>query len=238
MKKIQKLICFISTTLAISSCSESIHNNLISLNAKALEGKKMAILPPYVIYNGRNPERSPLFEKEHLEAAALQREIQGFYLSAKGRQKPWRQGVILIPNSLLREKMNGLPNTVSLEELSNAQLREMTGADILLRCKLVRTRVMSEGAAKAINAGSFILSGILSKKNVKVSGPILRGTEIEYDMDMVDLSSGKILSTYHFDPNVSDPGKNLTRKANRAMAKKGMVYVREVMPEKPSENGL
>ncbi|RZM30595.1 MAG: hypothetical protein EOO88_00080 [Pedobacter sp.] len=232
------LACIIFATLATSSCSEDIYNNKTGLTGKELDGKKMAILPPQVIYDGRNVERSPLFKREHLEAEAIQREIQNFYLTEKGRNRPWRQGVILMPNSVLAARLKLARKNIPLWELSNTQLREITGADIVLRCKLVRTRIMSKGAATAINIGSSIISGMLSKKNVEVTGPVIRGKELEYQLELIDLNSGQLLSSYYFDPNLSDAGKKLTRKANRAMVRQGVLFVREVMPEEPLKDSL
>lgn len=213
--------------MGLSSCSETIYNNKDFARKTDFEGKQMAILPAVVMYNGRHPEKSQWYKTEQLEAMRVQQELENFYISQAGKSKRGKYGIVLIPASVLNEKMINNTKKVSWDSLSNAEIMDITGAALILRSKLIRTRIMSKGAALAINAGSSILSGILSNKNVELTTPTLRESELEYSIELVDLKSGLVLSSYTFDPNISDSGKTLIRRANRAMAKKSLVYVKE-----------
>jgi len=222
MKIKDSLLPLIFATMTLSSCSEQIYNNKDFAGDLKLEGKKITILPAVVNYGGRHAERASWFDLELTEGERIHQELERYFLASRGIKKPGKYGVHLVSSSDSIKKI-----LTSGRTFSNAQLREITGADIIVRSKLIRTRIISKIAAIALNASSKIISGIFSSKNVEVNTPLIHESEVEYMVETVDLQSGIILSSYQFDPNQSDAGKRLTLKANKAMAKKGLFYLLE-----------
>ncbi|OOQ60567.1 hypothetical protein [Mucilaginibacter pedocola] len=226
MKKILTLITLIAALA--SSCSHEVYNNKGYLAAHNIVGKTVAILPVEVYYAGKQPKNTDWYTQEQATSLNLQAQLEQAYLLHKERNQPKKHQYKVelmntnTVNARLRNKMVDLRTAWTMAPDSVGRI---IGADLVFKVRMSRERYMDENLAKGINAGAFVLEGLLNsnKKNKDVVLlPRVTAEDIGYEVSLIDAHTGEIVSRYVGDPN-SENSKSING-INKAMASRSVVF--------------
>jgi len=218
---------FISVAALASSCSKDVYNNKSYLTSHNLEGKKVAVLPVEVYYTGNKPQNADWYTQEQATSLELQSAVEQAYLAHKADNKPKKHqfNVEMINVSTVNERLRTrMVDLRTAWTIAPDSVGRMVGADLVFKIRMNKERYMSKNLSKGINAGAFLLEGIINsgKRNDVVLLPRVKAEDVGYEISLIDAHTGEIISSY-----INDPEKDQSRRINeinKAMAAKSVLF--------------
>lgn len=215
----------------MQSCSQSVYNNEAYIRTTNLTGKKVAILPVDVEFTGKLPKGYTSDKKkltEESESSEIQNLIYREYLyrAKRGRKKQKQVELINIDhvNSRLRD------NGISVREswaMHPDSLAKLVGADLVMRVRVKKDRIMSDAASLGIGVATTVLDNILSKDiNTSSVGGLGKTYNIFFDATLTDASTGTVISKVSKDGDASwkESPESVIRTSSGKMIRRGAVY--------------
>lgn len=229
MKTLIYTLSFFCLVFALTSCSHEVYNNKSFLAANSLEGKKLAVLPVEVYLTGNQPKNADLYAEEQSISLSMQNELEQAYLSHTSSHSPKKHQhrVQMVDvntvNKRLRTRVADLRTTWGM---SPDTLGKITGADLVLKVRVTKNRYMSQGTAKAINAGATFLDVLMNSnsKNKEITVlPRVKAGDVAYEVSLIDVKTGTVVSSYTNNPEKDNNGNSI-KKVNSKMAEQSAVY--------------
>ncbi|MXV16965.1 hypothetical protein [Hufsiella ginkgonis] len=231
-----KLIIYtiVAAAAFLQACSSQVYNNKSYVKSNDLTGKKIAILPVEVEFTGRLPKGYSLDKKvaeEETEGVTIQNTIYSQYLyhSAKGGS---RKSVELINvdqvNSRLKANGIGVRESWSMNPDS---LGKLIGADLVLKVRIKKNRIMSESAAFGMDVAGNVLDKILSNKNNSSVVPVVNSKtyNIYVQATLSDAKSHEVVTKFsrQRDADWNRSPETVVKSTGKKIVKKGVVYAQQ-----------
>jgi hypothetical protein len=223
----------IAIVAVLQSCSSEVYNNESYIRTAGLSGKKVAILPVEVEFTGNLPKGYTLDNKkgiEDKESTEIQNMVYREYLfrAKKGRKKQHSVELINIDqvNSRLRQK--GIEPRESWT-MNPDSLGKLVGADMVMRVRVKKDRIMSNAASMGIGVATTVLGNILNRSGSGASTNIGSGGKtynIYFDATLSDDKSGTVISKISKDGDASwsQSPEDVIKNSSGKMVRKGAVY--------------
>lgn len=234
MKRFALSVLMVSLIL-FQACSSKVYNNKKYLNQTNLEGKKVAILPAEVELTGRMPENFSELKKrqtEEAESKIIQEEIYSQYLFKSKSNKNKKKHVNLMNvdqvNSKLKENGIGSRQSWSMDPDS---LGKLLGADLVLKLRVKKNRIMSNAASFGIGVATTVLGSILNKGNNP--GTSVNNSAKTYNMffdaTLTEVNTHTVITKFTHDgaASWSQPPEKIIEAAGRQIVRKGIIYAQE-----------
>lgn len=223
--------------LLLQACSSRVYNNEAYLKQHPIEGKKIAILPVDVELTGRLPKGMTNAQKmkmEEDEGKVIQSQLYSQYLYKSKKESKKRQAVELINvdqvNSILSDKGIG---TRASWNMNPDSLGRLLGADLVLKVRVKKDRIMSDAASLGIGVATSVLDNLLSKKDDKsYTNSVPTTTPKTYNMLMeatlTDAASHAVITrfTHNGDTSWNNPPEKVIAASGRKIVRKGVIYAR------------
>lgn len=224
----------VAAAVALQACSSQVYNNKEYVKANNLNGKKIAILPVEVEFTGRLPKgANSVYATEEQESASIQNLIYSQYLY-KSSQNKNRVPVELINvdqvNSRLRD--NGIDTRKSWS-MNPDSLGKLVGADMVLKIRVRKNRIMSDAAAFGIDMAGNIIDNLLTKNSNNASGVTPAGSTKTYNINLEatlsDVNSNVVITKFsrQGDASWSNSPENVVKSTGRKIVRKGVVYAQQ-----------
>ncbi|WP_207536498.1 hypothetical protein [Desertivirga arenae] len=221
----------LAVAVVLQSCSTQVYNNRGYLKQTDINGKKVAILPVEVELTGRLPKNmteSGKTKLENDESRLIQQQLFGQYLykSKKGKK---RKAIDLINvdrvNSTLSEKGIDARQAWAMDPDS---LGRLLGADLVLKVRVKKDRIMSETASLGIGVAGAVLDNIFSKSdNVNTTPTNTAKTyNLFLDATLTDVKSHAVVTKFSHkgDANWNRRPEEVIESSGRKIVRKGVVY--------------
>jgi hypothetical protein len=226
-----KLHSLLLSILALHACSSQVYNNKSYLKAHNLAGKRIAVLPAEVELTGKLPSNYSLEKKyqiEESESKSIQRQIFSQYLY-KSKSKSKKSAVELMNvdqiNSKLQQAGISLRESWSIDPDSLARL---VGADMVLKIRVKKNRMMSESAAFGIGVATTVLGNILnnSDRNNTSVGTSAKTYNMFFDATLTDAVSHVVITRFSHEGAASwnQSPEQIIESSGRKIVRKGAVY--------------
>jgi hypothetical protein len=223
-----------AVAIVLQSCSSHVYNNKTYLQQTNIEGKKIAILPVEVELTGRLPKGMTSSKKEQLEVEEgrlIQNQIFGQYLykSKKGKK---RKSVDVMNvdriNAVLSEKGIELRQAGQMDPDS---LGRLIGADLVLKVRVKKDRIMSETASLGIGVAAAVLDNIFGKADNSNTSPSNAPKTYNLFLDAVltDVNTHAVITKFSHtgDANWNRKPEQVIESSGRKMVRKGVIYAKE-----------
>lgn len=224
----------VAIVVVLQACSNEVYNNESYIRTLNLNGRKLAILPVDVEFTGRLPKGYTLDNKkdtEDRESTEIQNMVYREYLfrAKNGRKKQQSVEVMNIEqvNSKLRSK--GIDPRESWS-ISPDSLGKLVGADMVMRVRVKKDRIMSNAASIGVGVATTVLENIFSRggssgtsTNVGTGG---KTYNIYFDATLSDVKSGTVISkiSKNGDASWNHSPEDVIRNSSGKMVRKGAVH--------------
>lgn len=234
MKKYLVYTALISGVL--QACSSQVYNNKAFVANNNIDGKKVAILPVDVEFTGKLPKGYSIGDKmaaEEAESTEIQSLIYSEYLYKSPAASKKRKAVDLINvdqiNSRLRDR------GISVREawaMNPDSLGKMVGADMVLKVRVKKNRIMSESAAFGIDVATNVIGGLLNRNaanTASVSPGNTKTYTINIDATLSDVNSNTVITKFsrQGDASWSNSPENVVKSTGKKIVRKGVVYAQQ-----------
>ena len=214
----------------ITSCSSKVYNNKSYIRQSSLAGKKVAIIPVEVELTGRMPKNFTATAKstsEESESRLIQNQIYSQFLYKSKSDSKKKQHVELINVDQVNSKLQQAG--ISLRDswnMSPDSLGKLIGADLVLKVKVKKNRIMSESASFGIGVAGSILDNILSKDSNSSVGGSAKTYNMFLDATLSDVSSHVVITkfSYNGDASWNRMPEQITESSGRKFVRKGVIY--------------
>ena len=234
MKRIL-IIAAVALAVVLQACSSKVYNNKSYLKQVNLKGKKVAILPVEVELTGRMPNNFTALKKQHAEESEsklIQNQIYSQYLfkSNSGSRKKTSIDLMNVDqvNSRLMEEGIDVRQSWSMNPDS---LGKLLGADMVLRVRVKKNRIMSDAASFGIGVASTVLGNILNKDNSQSTS--VNGSAKTYNMfldaALSDVNTHAVITkfTHNADASWNRPPEEVIESSGRKIVRKGAIYAQK-----------
>jgi opacity protein-like surface antigen len=232
MKRILLNTSFAALML-LQACSSKVYNNKSFIQQVNFEGKRVAILPAEVELTGRMPNNyseSKKLQTEESESKLIQGQIYNQYLfSSKSGGKKKHVDLMNVDqlNSKLQSSGINLRQSWSMNPDS---LGKLLGADMVLRVRVKKNRIMSETAAFGIGVATTVLGNILGNGN---QGAGVNNNAKTYNMfldaTLTDVNTHTVITKFTHDGDASwnrSPDE-IIESSGRKIVRKGVIYAQK-----------
>jgi hypothetical protein len=221
------------SVVLLQACSSKVYNNKSYSKQANLTGKTVAILPAEVELSGRLPNNFSMSNKaqtEESESKLIQNQIYSQYLfkAKSGGRKKARVQLLNVNqvNSKLaaagigvRESWNRNPDS----------LGKLLGADMVLRVRVKKNRIMSEAASFGIGVATTVLGNILGGGNGTAGTPVGTGAktyQMFLDATLSDVHTHAVITKFTHDTDASWNRKpeEIIESSGRKIVRKGIIY--------------
>jgi hypothetical protein len=214
----------------ITSCSSKVYNNKSYIRQSSLAGKKVAIIPVEVELTGRMPKNFTATAKstsEESESRLIQNQIYSQFLYKSKSDSKKKQHVELINVDQVNSKLQQAG--ISLRDswnMSPDSLGKLIGADLVLKVKVKKNRIMSESASFGIGVAGSILDNILSKDSNSSVGGSAKTYNMFLDATLSDVSSHVVITkfSYNGDASWNRMPEQIIESSGRKFVRKGVIY--------------
>lgn len=216
------------------ACSSKVYNNKTYLNQVNLEGKRVAILPAEVELTGRLPNNFSAAKKaqaEESESKLVQAQIYNQYLfKSKSSKKKAHVELMNVDqvNSKLQQAGIDIRESWSMDPDS---LGKLVGADMVLRLRVKKNRIMSETASFGIGVAATVLGNILSSGNNQGTGVSNNAKTYNMFLDatLSDVNTHAVITkfTHDGDASWSRSPEEIVESSGKMIGRKGVIYVRK-----------
>lgn len=222
----------VAIVAVLQSCSREVYNNESYTKTSYLDGKKVAFLPVEVEFTGNLPKGYTVENKrttEDKESIEIQNIIYREYLFRARRNKKKQHPVQIINteqvNSRLRER--GISSRRSWA-MNPDSLGKLIGADLVLRVRVKKDRIMSNAASFGVGVATTVLEGILNKGNSGNTTEVARGGKtynIFFDATLTDVYTGTVITKISRNgaASWSETPEEVIRYAGSRLARKGAI---------------
>ncbi|MEJ6981677.1 hypothetical protein WG906_14510 [Pedobacter sp. P351] len=229
------LSALVVTAVLLQACSSEVYNNSAYLNQAGVEGKRVAILPAEVELTGRMPadfSEAKKQQTEESESILIQQEIYNQYLFKSKPNRKKKKYVELMNvdqvNSKLREK--GIDTRKSWT-MNPDSLGKLVGADMVLKVRVKKNRIMSDAAAFGIGVATTVLGNILNRgngTNTSVNNSA-KTYNMFFDATLTDINNHAVITKFTHDSNASwsQPPEKIIESSGRKIVRKGGIYVQK-----------
>lgn len=222
----------VAIVAVLQSCSRDVYNNESYMETSYLNGKKVAFLPVEVEFTGNLPKGYTLETKrmtEDKESGEIQNIVYREYLfrSQKGKKKQHPVEIINIDQVNSRLRAKGISSRSSWT-MNPDSLGKLIGADLVLRVRVKKDRIMSNAASFGVGVATTVLEGILSKGNSGTSGHVGGGGRtynIFFDATLTDVYTGAVISKISKNGSASwsQAPEEVIRSSGSRLVKKGAI---------------
>jgi len=223
----------LAAAVVLQSCSSQVYNNKTYLQQTNIEGKKIAILPVEVELTGRLPKGMTSSKKDQLEAEEgklIQNQLFGQYLY-KSKKSKKRKAVDLINvdriNTILLEK--GIDERKA-SAMDPDSLGQLLGADMVLKVRVKKNRIMSETASLGIGVAGAVLDNIFGKADNTNTSPTNapKTYNLFLDATLTDVNTHAVITKFSHtgDASWNRKPEEVIESSGRKMVRKGVVYAR------------
>lgn len=221
-------------TLVLHSCSSEVYNNKAYADKSNLEGKKVAILPVEVELTGNLPKGMTNAKKSQLEydeSRMIQSQIYGQYLYRSKKDKK-KKGVEFLNvdhvNGMLLDKGVDLKQAWTMDPDS---LGRLIGADLVLKVKVKKDRIMSETASLGIGVAGAVLDNLISKKADNTNTSVTTAPKtynLFLDATLSDVVTHTVVTKFSHtgDANWNRSSTDVIESSGRKIVRKGIVYAK------------
>jgi hypothetical protein len=223
----------VAIVAVLQSCSNEVYNNESYIRTSSIRGKKVAILPVEVEFTGRLPKGYTFENKkitEDKESTDIQNMVYREYLyrAKKGRRKQHSVEIMNIDqvNSRLRDR--GIDPRESWA-MNPDSLGKLVGADMVMRIRVKKDRIMSNAASLGIGVATTVLENILTRNGSGASTTVDSGGKtynIYFDATLSDVKTSTVISKISKDGDASwnETPEEVIRTSSGKMVRKGAVY--------------
>ncbi len=213
--------------VVLFSCSKKVYNNDAYLSSHDLNGKKLAVLPVEVYYTGIPASKGDTYTEEQASSLEAQSALEQAYLmhTANHGAKKYQHHVEMINSNQVNDRIKtAVPDLRSAWKMAPDSLGRLSGADLVLKVRMVRTRYMSEGLAHGINTGKAIFDAVVNTSTNGLSfTPGVKAYSVRYEVSLIDAKTGVLLSSAVNEQEKDRNGDSI-KKINELMAEKAAVY--------------
>ena len=221
----------------LQSCSRDVYNNNTYIASNATAGHTVAILPVEVDLTGRLPKgytRENELRDEENESIAIQNMIYSEYLfKAKSTNKK-KASVKLMNTELVNSKLkeNGI-NTRQSWEMNPDSLGKLLGADLVLKIRVQKRRVMSETASLGIGVATTVLDRVLDKSTGSSNSTLINTGAKTYSIvlngTLSDVKTHTVVSkiTKEQDADWKRSPEEVLKSTSAKLVRKGAVYAQQ-----------
>jgi len=231
--KINRLISSLILVIFFQSCSRTVYNNETYIASSHLQGKKVAVLPAEVEFTGRLPKGLTIEKKlliEEKEGTEIQNLVHREYLFRSKKARKKQLPVELMSLEMVNAKLSQIGITTRESwALAPDSLAKLTGADLVVRVRVKKDRIMSDAASLGVGVATSVLGSILNKDG---SGAVL-GTSgktynISFDATLMDGKTGEIVSKISKEGSASwnNSPESVIRHSGSKLVRRGPVYAR------------
>ena len=226
------LFAGVAIVAVLQSCSREVYNNESFIRTSDLNGKTVAILPVDVEFTGNLPKGYTIANKkatEDKESTEIQNMVfrEYLYRAKKARKKQKSVEILSVEqvNSRLRERGIAARDSWNMNPDS---LGKMIGADMVMRIRVKKDRIMSNAASIGIGVATTVLENILNRGSGTSThvGSGGKTYNIYFDATLSDVSSGTVISkiSKSGDANWSNSPEDVIRSSSGKMIRKGAVH--------------
>lgn len=222
----------VAIVAVLQSCSREVYNNESFIRTSELNGKTVAILPVDVEFTGNLPKGYTIANKkatEDKESTEIQNMVfrEYLYRAKKARKKQKSVEILSVEqvNSRLRE--GGIAPRDSWN-MNPDSLGKMIGADMVMRIRVKKDRIMSNAASIGIGVATTVLENILNRGSGTSThvGSGGKTYNIYFDATLSDVSSGTVISkiSRSGDASWNHSPEDVIRNSSGKMVRKGAVH--------------
>lgn len=221
----------------LQACSSQVYNNKSYVSNNDLSGKRVAVLPVEVEFTGRLPKGYSLGDKmaaEETESTAIQNLIYSEYLYKSASKSKSRKAVQLINvdqvNSRLRDKGIDVREAWAMNPDS---LGKLVGADMVLKVRVKKDRIMSESAAFGIDVATNVIGGLLNRGNNNNNNIVGIGNTKTYtiniDATLSDVNNNTVITKFSRQGDASwrQSPEDVVKSTGKRIVRKGVVYAQQ-----------
>jgi len=213
--------------VVLLSCSKKVYNNNAYLSSHDLKGKKLAVLPAEVYYTGIPASKGDTYKEEQTTSLEIQSALEQAYLMHTNTHsaKKYQHHVEMINANTVNERIKAaIPDLRTAWKMAPDSLGRLSGADLVLKVRLIRTRYMSDGLAHGINTGKAIFDAIVNTNTNGLSfTPGVKASSVRYEVSLIDARTGILISSAANEQEKDSNGDSI-EKINKLMAEKAAVY--------------
>ncbi|WP_448702266.1 hypothetical protein ACFGVR_07995 [Mucilaginibacter sp. AW1-3] len=228
MKTISYYLLLGVLPVVLLSCSKKVYNNNAYLSSHDLSGKKLAVLPVEVYYTGIPSSKGDTYTEEQATSLETQSALEQAYLMYTNSHsaKKFQHHVEMINTNVVNDRIKAAVSDLRKAwKMAPDSLGRLSGADLVLKVRVVRTRYMSEGLANGINTGKAIFDAVV---NTSSNGglsftPGVKAYSVHYEVSLIDAKTGVLLSSVANEQDKDRNGDSI-EKINKLMAEKAAVF--------------
>lgn len=228
----KSILTFAAAALILAACSSKVYNNTSYVRQHDLTGKKIAVLPVDVQFTGRLPKGYSVEKKyaeEEKESLAIQNLVYSEYLyNASGSTK--RGAVTLINTDQVNSRLASLG--IEVRESWNMDpdsLGRLVGADLVLKIRVKKNRIMSESAAFGLDVAGSVIDKLLTR-NTTNTGSVSPGNTKTYTINvnatLSDAKTHEVITKFSREGEASwsQSPESVVRSSGKKIVKKGVVF--------------